>query len=697
MKKHFTLIALLCASVMAFAQDPIASEYCGQDEMSSGNTLAAFRWQTTNDGSVTIDIIEVLGGTATDTHFRNNGINIANITVGGEAASTYFDIACTGTKQQIVLSLKDVNNAPAAGTKIVVSNKVVEYATSQNGDAWPSLSFEYSYGGVCSSVPELSHLYFGAAKTVANKEEAIALTVIPRDQMGNVLAEDIEYTISPAAAGSIVNNVFTPSQFGIITLTATVGSLSKQITIQCVPSANLALNQPVVAGYEPGNAGEVSSKANDGNTGTQWVTYADQPSSKEWWYVDLGAKYNIDIVDVLWGDPYSTEYIVQVRSTAPTAEEAADDTTWDTVSVQTGITINSEQFIVLENVVGRYVRIHSLAKSSNFFRMKEVSVYGTEWIDAGDTEKPVMVSATFESKTYNSVTLNVEATDNHEVELFHVVDAYNSVDQECTPVAGQITIVGLEELTTYNFTVTAIDGAGNESANSILVENITTPVDATAPLVAAPVPTRLSANVLPIYSDAYASILAHDFDKNGFAGAPLLEERDFSGDKCLIYNIASYVELTWGMYDDGNRAIIAQPEYRAEGKMGVDASAMDSLHIDIFSAVAMNNIEVRVCDNLLSRINVTNEGWQSFDFDLANPTEALANISNVRWFKFTNLTDANRLKLAFDNVYFYKKASTTPTAIVEVEGQAEVKKAIENGVLVIEKNGVKYNVLGNKL
>lgn len=694
MKKLSFIVALLCASTMAFAID---SEYCGQDEMASGNNLAAFRWQTTNDGSVTIDIIELFGGAATATHFRNNGLKIANLTVGGDPASDYFNIACTGTKQQVVLSLIDANNAPAQGAKIIY-NQVVEYATSQNGDAWPTLSFEYSYGGVCSSTPELSHLYFGANKTSADKNEGVELNVIARDQMGNVLAEDVEYTISPADAGSITDDVYTPSKFGKATITATVGSLSKQISILCVPSANLALNKTVVAGYEPGNAGEVSSKANDGDTGTQWVTYSDQPASKEWWYVDLGTKYNIDVITVLWGNPYSTEYIVQVRSTAPTAAEAADDTAWDTISVQTGVTINSEQCMILENIVGRYVRIHSVSKSSNFFRLKEVSVYGTEWVDDSDTEKPVMTSASLVSTTYCTALLNVAATDNHEIDFYHVVDAVNGIDQECTPVVGQITVTGLKELTTYNFTITAIDGAGNESDNSIDVTNVETPRDIAIPDVAAPVPTRLTANVLPIYCDAYDTILAHDFDKNGFAGAPLYKEKDFSGNHCLVYDVSSYVEMTWGMYDDGNRAIIALPEYRAAGKMGIDASAMDSLHLDIFSIVAMNNIEVRVCDNLLARINLTGEGWQSIDIDLSSPVEALVNINNVRWMKFTGLgNSANRQKLTFDNVYFYKEASVTPTSIDNTNAEVKAVKVIENGQLVIIKNGVKYNVLGGQL
>ena len=53
----------------------IDSEYCGE-VMSSGNTTAAFTWETKADGSVVITISEALGGDDAATHFRGNGISI---------------------------------------------------------------------------------------------------------------------------------------------------------------------------------------------------------------------------------------------------------------------------------------------------------------------------------------------------------------------------------------------------------------------------------------------------------------------------------------------------------------------------------------------------------------------------------------------------------------------------------------------
>ena len=83
-----------------------------------------------------------------------------------------------------------------------------------------------------------------------------------------------------------------------------------------------------------------------------------------------------------------------------------------------------------------------------------------------DEEAPVMVSASLVSVTHNSAVLSVSATDNDAVADYHVVDATNNYDETIAPVGDKITLTDLTPSTTYNFTVTAVDLAGNESANN---------------------------------------------------------------------------------------------------------------------------------------------------------------------------------------------------------------------------------------
>ena len=93
-----------------------------------------------------------------------------------------------------------------------------------------------------------------------------------------------------------------------------------------------------------------------------------------------------------------------------------------------------------------------------------------------DDEKPVMVSAALVegSVTHNTVVLTVSATDNDEVANYHVIDATNGYDATIAPVGNQITLTGLTPSTSYNFTVSAVDMAGNESDNSKTVSASTT-------------------------------------------------------------------------------------------------------------------------------------------------------------------------------------------------------------------------------
>ena len=627
------------------------SEYCGEI-MSSGNTEAAFTWETNDAGAVVITISETLGGADEATHFRGNGINIDKIKVGEarEDAATYFDLACGGSNT-ITLSLKE-GKTLEQGTKIYVTNQIIEYATSKDGNAWPTLTFEYTYGTKCSSDAVLTRIALSAASSFAKIGESVTLTAQAKDQLNKNMDAVISFEVSPADAGVVADGKYTPAKAGAAVITAKSGEISESLTIYGVSSDNLALNKPVVAGYEPGNQGELSSKMVDGDANTQWVTYADQPASVEWAYIDLGGKYNVEAIDVLWGDPTSTSYILQVRAEAPTAEQAADDEAWTTVAEQSGITINSEQFNVVK-AAARYVRIHSLTKSANFFRLKEVRVFGTEWVDVDDNEKPVMVSAELVSAGWDNAVIAVAATDNHEVAAFRVVETANSIDKKLLPADGKITLTGLTASTTYNFVITAIDGANNESANSKAVA-VTTEEHHIVPTTAAPVPTWPAAQVKSLYSDAYefapASLNSYN---EGWWENPTLTEETVGEDHFLHYNL-----------------------YR-NGMIGVQFAAtsvatMEKIHIDVYASAAgtitfrpiTGGAEVR------KTLNLEAEKWNSFDIDMAD--FGAQNWTNLFQYAIEGYQAGGLVgeHICVDNVYFYRT-----TALVDDEKPTDVTAA----------------------
>ena len=632
----------------------IDSEYCGE-VMSSGNTTAAFTWETKADGSVVITISEALGGDDAATHFRGNGISIDKFTVGAtnEPAATYFDHSCAGNK--VTLTPKADVEAPAFGTKIHVNN-IIEYTTSLDGNAWPTLQFEYTYGGVCKITPELTKIVLSASAVYAQVGETITLTAQGKDQLNQDIDADITLSISPASAGTLSAGVLTLAQPGAVTVTAQSGEISKEIEVYCVPSANLALNQPCEGGYYDNNPAESFDKANDGNTNTAWVTYANRPAAEEWWYVDLGDKYTLFAIDVVWGDPASKKYILQVRDDAPSDSDKANDEAWETVLNDVSAGNNSEQF-KRASAAGRYVRLRSLEKTADFLRLKEVRIFGTEYVASDDTEKPVMGNATLVSKTWNSAIIAVDATDNDEVAKYHVVDAAKSIDLKLAATEGKITVTGLTAGTEYNFVITALDAAQNESENSKTV-TVTTDTRVTVPTAAAPVPAWPAAQVKSIYSDAYTFAPASLESYNeGWWNKPNMTEEAIGEDHYLHYDL----------YRDG--MIGAQ---MAE----TSVATMEKFHIDVFASASGSVTFRLICAGDAEAVNQTKQTlnlvggkWNSFDFDLADFS---ADHNWTRFFQYAiDAYQAGGLvgeHISVDNMYFYRT-----TELVDTEAPKNVK------------------------
>ena len=139
-------------------------------------------------------------------------------------------------------------------------------------------------------------------------------------------------------------------------------------------------------------------------------------------------------------------------------------------------------------------------------------------------------------------------------------------------------------------------------------------------------------------------------------------EQNISGDHCLVYNVAGANEITWGHYNGSNDEICAQSEYRGSG-MGIDASAMEYLHIDIWSQQAGTNvININVNDAALTslRLSHSGNGWQSYDIAMSdfgfNSENPALSSDNVRWMKFNGIGFISG-KMALDNVYFWKTAA----------------------------------------
>lgn len=312
---------------------------------------------------------------------------------------------------------------------------------------------------------------------------------------------------------------------------------------------------------------------------------------------------------------------------------------------------------------------------------------------AEDTEAPVMGEATFASATYTSITLNVSATDNVAVKRYHVVTT--GVDKDILPSNNQIVITGLTAGTTYTIEVTAKDAAGNESANKATVSDAKTLSYPAAP--AAPVHTQ--DKVRSIYSDTYTSALAHDFAKNSWSGIQC-EEITLDENNHYLFYTANVNWIAWGDKPEGQNTIIAAEGYNDGTHAGLDLSVMDYLHVDIFVDANCVSGVVFINDDKLAELGTLEGGkWNSLNLSLDGLKSALpaekqdSKINSTRWIKFDGLNGVSMVII--DNVYAWKNG--TSTAVDNAAISAKVAKTIENGQIVIIREGVRYDMMGRAI
>lgn len=182
-------------------------------------------------------------------------------------------------------------------------------------------------------------------------------------------------------------DVNTPYEFEIQAMdkAANLSAISHMTVRLPATAGNLALGKTCYAGYEWTNEGEKKEKANDGDTGTNWVTFGGEENRDGWWwYVDLGSLYHLTSVELYWPDVYfSNNYKIQVRREAPSEEQKADDNAWTTVATVTDAAAEAAKTSEVD-VVARYVRVKIL--NTGWIKLAEVRVFGDAVVVALDDQ-----------------------------------------------------------------------------------------------------------------------------------------------------------------------------------------------------------------------------------------------------------------------------------------------------------------------
>ena len=222
---------------------------------------------------------------------------------------------------------------------------------------------------------------------------------------------------------------------------------------------DLAAGKSCIAGYSNGT--DTPKKAVNGNE-DHWGTYGISDYSKNWWRVDLGNAYNLSHIDIT----FATTNTYRI-------ETSMDDANWQTILdnqpatspvTHTGLTC-----------AARYIRLTAIGH--NMIAIRHFKVYATG-VAAADATNPTL-SASCTAKTVTSATLQIIAADKDDADndgtitSIKVSDTANGfAEQEVlSSLDGEnkITLTGLKDNTTYNFTVTAYDLAGNHTSEVVEV------------------------------------------------------------------------------------------------------------------------------------------------------------------------------------------------------------------------------------
>jgi hypothetical protein len=165
------------------------------------------------------------------------------------------------------------------------------------------------------------------------------------------------------------------------------------------------------------------------------------------------------------------------------------------------------------------------------------------------------------------------------------------------------------------------------------------------PTASAPTqPSRQGANVISIYGAAYTNVANSNYNPDwGQSGqGSSYAEFDLNGDKML-----NYIKLSYQGIDIGS---------------AIDASSMEFLHIDVWSADNMSidiyplpSGVIAADERFVTKTLVANQ-WNSFDIPLSDFTSQGLPLNNLKQFKFVGNPWAAGT-VFIDNLYFYKGAA----------------------------------------
>ncbi len=455
---------------------------------------------------------------------------------------------------------------------------------------------------------------------------------------------------------------------------------SVMLTVMSVLTAtaaeNLALGKTVVAGFE--TTAEAATNANDGNLGTRWSSNgathwsAEAPdAAQDWWYVDLGAEYQVGQINILFEAACPTDYDLQISK---------DATTWTTIGTYTQApktgngtaNWNIYQFQNLDKA--RYVRIFARNGALGFaygISMWEFEVYDAASVD---TQAPVLNSATLVAAHEEWAKIAIDATDANGVIVCQVTDEANGINQTCQLNADNtILVINLNPSTTYNLSVSAVDAANNQSAPKV----VTFTTGALGENLALDKPSYAGFNSAGAIGandnnrESQWSSQSGDIDGDGVADATHMGQ----------LGVTEETSIDWWYVDLINTYKISQIRCLFETACPTNFDLLTSMDAVTWT-VQKNVTDYPLTGNTPDKYNI---------YDLDNEPEA-------RYVKLFARAGYENLIYGIHIYDFqvYGTLSTGETALENTDNNqaTHVRKVFRNGQVYILRDGVYYTILG---
>ena len=285
-----------------------------------------------------------------------------------------------------------------------------------------------------------------------------------------------------------------------------------------------------------------------------------------------------------------------------------------------------------------------------------------------DNEAPTNVQASVAGAGYFSATLAVSAEENSGVVNFRVLNG----DQEVAKGGGasgqtaHITVPNLKANTEYTFSVVAYD-ANDNAAEPVNVQVTTLAAPAPADL-----PTYDAENVKGVYTDNYTNVA---MSIQGWHAEPAISA---------------------GLLAENRQALCITPNNTPNSCFGLafpamDITAYDALELDIYPLAenAVLDIQVIGVGAASTTFNLTANEWNHISLDIDGNTKT--NCEQIGFYNCPNLQGVCFVQ----NLLFVQDGDTT--AIENTEVGAKAIKTIENGQLIIIRDGKRYNVTGARV